>query len=128
MESILIERHKIPTVLLEKYIAKNGGDLKEIIYELCFMQEEYGKNIDSVLENEKISFRHENFQDVAKKIDELDHFQDNPFESVKEGTEICKSCGSYRTITYSKNTRSSDEGATVFCKCVDCGHRAVYNS
>ena len=105
---------------IKKYIQKYGGEEKELLYELRFMVK---KNILS----QRMSFGHEKFDEVSKRLHEMDHFMDNPFKVV-EGSERCCKCGSNRTILYSKQTRSSDEGATVFCRCVECGHRAIYNS
>lgn len=38
------------------------------------------------------------------------------------GIVSCK-CGSKRTLTNSKQTRSGDECMTVFCTCLDCGFK-----
>eukprot|EP00122_Pirum_gemmata_P002928 Pgem_evm1s2643 len=44
---------------------------------------------------------------------EEDEFNENPFE-VEEGVLKCHGCKGSRTISFCKQTRSSDEPATVF--------------
>ena len=51
----------------------------------------------------------------------------NDFE-LQDGVEKCNKCGSYKTLSSTKQTRSADEGATVFTQCLICKHRSVKNS
>jgi len=60
----------------------------------------------------------------------IQHFQDNleaKFKSFSEGTYKvivrCKRCGSDDVRWEEKQTRSADEGATVFCTCNSCKNR-----
>jgi DNA-directed RNA polymerase subunit M/transcription elongation factor TFIIS len=62
---------------------------------------------------------HECFLKICTKIEEQDNFITNPIE-VSKGVAVCKKCGSDRVFSYSKQTRSSDEGITTFCQCVVC--------
>lgn len=40
----------------------------------------------------------------------------------------CRACGSNNTLTVDRQMRSADEGATMLCKCRDCGHTWRYNT
>ena len=67
------------------------------------------------------------FDGVRKKINETLLFQTNSFE-LQDGVEQCRKCGSYKTLSSAKQTRSADEGATGFTQCLKCKHRSVKNS
>lgn len=71
------------------------------------------------IKSNNIGFESEYFKTVRDTLDEQQNFIENPFE-VDEGVLECK-CGSRKTISFSKQVRSGDEGTTVFAKCVDCG-------
>lgn len=59
--------------------------------------------------------------DHAKQLHEEEQlYLTKPIE-VEEGVNVCNKCGSNRCMSYSKQTRSSDEGTTVFCMCAKCG-------
>ena len=53
-------------------------------------------------------------------MEEYDSFLIKPFE-VDEGVLECNKCGSNKTFSYSKQTRSGDEATTVFATCSNCG-------
>ena len=81
-----------------------------------------GCKLSDLLKNIKtnnIGFGSDYFKTVRETLDEQQNFIENPFE-VDEGVMECK-CGSRKTISFSKQIRSGDEGTTVFAKCVDCG-------
>ena len=54
------------------------------------------------------------------KLEEQDDFLENPFE-IEDGVIECNKCGSKRTYSYTKQTRSGDEATTVFSVCAKCG-------
>lgn len=62
------------------------------------------------------------YEDVIKLQEEEDDFIQNPV-TVVEGVNVCHKCGSKKTISYNKQTRSADEGTTVFCCCYICGNK-----
>lgn len=77
----------------------------------------------------RVGKKHPMFDEAKKKADETDLFLDKPFDCA-EGSEKCHNpmCGSTRTISYSRQTRSGDEGATVYLFCIECKKRFVFNS
>lgn len=106
---------------------------QDIIYELAFFKQHLKNNslkqTVQFLRNNQLSFQHPNFQNIAKRIDEMDHFMDKPFEVV-EGVNQCGNtkCGGKRTLSYSRQTRGGDEGMTVYVFCIDCKFRYIMNS
>lgn len=120
--------------MLKKYIynmdIEENFDIKDIIYEVGFMIKQEKINLKTtfeLLKNRKIFKNHPNFIDISKKIKEMDEFMDKPFE-VTEGVNICNKCHSKRTLSYNRQTRSGDEGMTVYVFCVDCKYRYTMNS
>ena len=53
------------------------------------------------------------------KIKEEESFIITPFE-IEEGVLECGKCGSKKTYSYTKQTRSGDESTTVFAVCYKC--------
>ena len=66
------------------------------------------------------------YDDISQKIQEFDEYLVKPFEVV-EGVIQCGKCGSKRTWSVQKQTRSSDEPMTTFSRCVDCGNNWTYS-
>lgn len=79
------------------------------------------KDIKSYLIDRKVLWNHETFSDDAKKIQEVQFFLSNPVEAVS-GIFTCIKCGHDKTISFSKQVRSADEGTSVFVKCVSCNN------
>lgn len=88
------------------------ADLKECIKAI------YTKRI---LKNDPL---YDTYRDIQN---EEDHFLLHPF-TIEEGVLECSRCGSKRTISYQKQTRSADEGSTTFAKCVDCKKQWRHNN
>jgi len=104
-------------------------DELDIIYEVGFILKE-NKNLKDtfdLLKNGKLFKNHPNFIDISKKMIEMDQFMDKPFE-VTEGVNTCNKCKSTRTLSYNRQTRSGDEGMTVYVFCIDCNYRYTMNS
>lgn len=121
--------------ILKKYIyayskENEDIDINDIIYEVGFLIKQEKENMKTafdMLKTRKLFKSHPNFVDISKKIREMDEFMDKPFE-VTEGVNICNKCKSKRTLSYNRQTRSGDEGMTVYVFCIDCKYRYTMNS
>jgi DNA-directed RNA polymerase subunit M/transcription elongation factor TFIIS len=71
-------------------------------------------------------WNHPVYSEYKQKLEEEDQFLMNPFE-IEEGVLECK-CGSKRTISFQRQTRSADEGSTTFAQCVECGTKWRHNN
>jgi DNA-directed RNA polymerase subunit M/transcription elongation factor TFIIS len=67
------------------------------------------------------------FSKIRDKIEEENNFIENPIVDIEEGIIQCNKCKSYKTFSYQKQVRSSDEGFTLFVSCVDCNASWVEN-
>lgn len=74
----------------------------------------------------KIGWKSPSYDEIAEKIEEFDSYLDKPFEVV-EGVAECGKCGSKKTWSVQKQTRSSDEPMTTFSRCVMCGNEWSYS-
>ena len=73
-------------------------------------------------------WNHPSFREVRQKIEETIRFQTWTPEELQDGVEQCPKCGSFKTLSQARQTRSADEGATVFTQCLVCKKRTVKNS
>jgi DNA-directed RNA polymerase subunit M/transcription elongation factor TFIIS len=120
-----ISRKKQNQKIISKYIKNNDE-----IYELAFQIKEDKKDLKDVfqlLKNSKLGLNHDNFYEISKRIEETDTFINKPFD-VSEGVNECSKCKSKRTISYTKQMRSADEGQSVIVTCIDCKYRYIMNS
>lgn len=117
--------------VFKKYINEivPEDEIDEIIYEIGYMVKNNTRIVDTLdfLKNKQYGFNHQNFEIAKQKIKNIDMLVDDQF-NCSDGVEKCSKCGSMKTITYSRQCRKSDEGATVFIFCVLCKHRSVINS
>jgi len=115
--------------LIRSKLPSDKDEAIDTLYEMCFMKENGSdlKTIFSCLKQGSLGLNHLLFDNVSKKMKEADLYSQKPFD-VTEGVETCSKCKSIRTISYGKQTRSSDEGATVFVFCIDCKYRYFMNS
>jgi DNA-directed RNA polymerase subunit M/transcription elongation factor TFIIS len=79
------------------------------------------KDIITNLKAKKIGWNHTNFDVFDHKQKEYDEFLVKP-PDVEEGVIECHQCGSKKTFSFSKQTRSADESATVFVRCSNCNN------
>lgn len=80
------------------------------------------KNTYSNIKKQKFGWNSDNFVENKNKIEEHDHFIMNPFQ-IDEGVMECGKCGSRKTYSYTKQTRSGDEATTVFAICCNCNNK-----
>ena len=80
------------------------------------------KNTYSNIKKQKFGWNSDNFVENKNKIEEHDHFIMNPFQ-IDEGVMECGKCGSQKTYSYTKQTRSGDEATTVFAICCNCNNK-----
>ena len=85
------------------------------IYEMAFQLQDgnHLQNTFKSLKESKLGLSHPDFSVIAKKMEETDLFMNKNFETV-EGVNECSKCKSKRTISFTKQVRSADEGASVF--------------
>lgn len=104
-------------------MAKDDEEMKYIIYELAteFMYCNNQQQIVDQVRKKDIMWNHPNFEFIRSEMQEEDDFLENPPE-VEEGVMECARCHSKRTFSFSKQTRRSDESATVFIRCSNCNY------
>jgi DNA-directed RNA polymerase subunit M/transcription elongation factor TFIIS len=78
-------------------------------------------DIKDNIKNKKIGWFHTFFDQYKLKQKEYDDFLINP-PDVEEGVIECHKCGSKKTYSFSKQTRSADESTTVFVRCSQCNN------
>ena len=106
---------------IDKYIENMSYDDKNMIMYSILLDIEKS-SLKEVLHNiktHKYNWDNTHFNEIKCKIKEQDNFIVCPFE-VDEGVLECNKCGSRKTFSYSKQTRSGDESTTVFATCVIC--------
>ena len=102
----------------------NPDDMNNIAMEIIGLSRD-GKTKDELKDliiNSKFGFGSNDYDDVKYKMKEFESFILKPFE-VDEGVLTCNKCGSNRTFSYTKQTRSGDEATTVFAVCSKCNAR-----
>lgn len=96
--------------------------LRYIVYEIYTEWNVYPKldELFAWIKSNSFGYGNEVFRTCKQLIDEEDEFITNP-PVVDEGVNQCRRCKSLRTFSFTKQTRSSDEAATVFVSCTECG-------
>ena len=113
-----------------KYISFTKNDIKKISPELILSRRNlyqiYGDVLDgktniniinSINEN-KLDWTHPIYDKLHSDVEERNEFILNPFK-IEEGVFECYHCGSKKTFSISKQTRSGDEATTVFVRCAE---------
>lgn len=115
--------------IIEKYTFKlsnkNILEYKQIIMEIIIrIREGYKlKEIVNLLSNRfTILYDSEDFDNIDNKISERDDFINNPY-TIDDGVLECEKCGSKKTVSTTKQTRSGDEATSVFAMCIKCGNK-----
>lgn len=104
-------------------IAKDDNELRYLLYEIV-VEYLYTDNLRAVMDQvhkKDVGWNHPNFHQIRHEFQEEDDFIQNP-PAVEEGVMECSKCHSKRTFSFSKQTRRSDESATVFVRCSNCNH------
>jgi len=101
----------------------------EALYDVAMMLQE-GMTFEKVMacvSADMLCWNHSKFKEVVDAQKEIFSYIENPYEVI-DGMFNCPKCGSKKTISYSKQTRSADEGMStfVFCANKECRHRWMY--
>lgn len=72
-----------------------------------------------MMEKKRILWNHGHFEKIRQRFSEQDTFIEAP-PMIEEGIMPCRKCKSKQTFSFSKQTRRSDEGTTVFVRCLRC--------
>ena len=133
LTTILKHPHNVD--MLDKYIRLNVAtedEYKDIAYELGteLLSTPHKKpTLQAMLtrlKHKQIGWNHPTFQPFIHSLQEEDSFLTSPLE-IEEGVLECQ-CGSKRTISFQRQTRSADEGCTTFAQCVECGKKWRHNN
>jgi len=123
---------KVYTKLTNKEEEKNEEDLNPEIYFWCIYQV-IGLILSSGItaaynevKKDKIGWNAEVYRETSLRTQEIEEYLVHPFD-ISEGLNECNKCGSKKTWSFSKQTRSADEPTTTFCKCVMCGNSWIYS-
>ena len=118
--------------IIEKKVFEISNDdeniYKNILYQVIndIINGKKLKDILDELKNGNILWKHPSMDIYRKEEEEQDEFIVNPFQ-VEEGIVECR-CGSKRVYSYSKPTRSGDEGITSFHQCLKCKSKWSLNT
>lgn len=112
-------REKILKYLTNHYHKKSN--LYMIFYELyCeFQLQPSQEHLFDCLKHQNILYNHDAYSQIKSMVEEEDNFIIQP-PILSEGIMTCKYCKSSKTLSYEKQTRSSDEQSTIFVKCLEC--------
>jgi DNA-directed RNA polymerase subunit M/transcription elongation factor TFIIS len=133
MDSI-IQKHR---ALIDRAIntfCETDEERNEFLYEAFYMlsQKNPKKQKVSELVNNMRTYGSEfvwhqtEFDSLRETMKEETDFQMNAID-FEEGVLECV-CGSKKTISFQKQTRSADEGSTTFAKCVQCKRTWRHNN
>ena len=123
-EYLKIEKNVIAFKTLLNKVSSTDEELKRNLFEICYsLSNKKGvKTTYLKLVNNEFGKDADIFEEYKKIQEEQDEFITAPAE-VEEGVLECGKCGGKRTISFSLQTRSSDEATSVWARCVQCGNR-----
>jgi DNA-directed RNA polymerase subunit M/transcription elongation factor TFIIS len=128
--SLLSHKKENKKRILSQLSTFSDTEKRDKLYEMAFQMQEDDLDLKDAFQSlkaSKLGLAHPDFSVVAKKMEETDLFMNKNFET-EEGVNECSKCKSKRTISFTKQVRSADEGASVFITCIDCKHRFILNS
>ena len=121
--------------LVEKYLyinTRNEQEYFEYLYQVIGLilqgrKEGHDKtfvlqHILDFLHNQKFEWNHPMYKKYVQIENEQIDFLSSPME-VEEGVIQCGKCGSRKTLSFAKQTRSGDESTSVFAQCTGCGNK-----
>ena len=119
--SLYINSDKNKTIFIKNIMKIDENIRDSIFYEICMDLKNSIKQKDVLdkIKNKKYNWNVDVFKPIKNALEEKENFIVCPFE-VAEGALECNKCGSKKTFSYSKQTRSGDESTTVFATCVEC--------
>lgn len=101
----------------------------EVLFDVLMFLKDGKTSVEviSILNSGVIGWNHSNFNEIAVAQAEIFSYIECPYEII-DGMFSCSKCGNKKTISYSKQTRSADEGMTtfVFCANKECRHHWTY--
>lgn len=111
--------------LLDSYQKIYGGDRKVLEYDAWYSTRYHG-TADVIIADLRARKSHREWSDFSEDRKQLESVCARRLEKpsgVIKGKYKCKNakCKGDEFLLEPKQTRSSDEGETLFCKCVDCG-------
>lgn len=121
--SILFKKKENAERLLKFLRTLSKDNVDYLLYEVV-VEYLYTDNLHQVMEQvqrKELFWDHPNFNKIRQEFQEEDDFIQNP-PVVEEGVMECQKCHSKRTFSFSKQTRRSDESATVFIRCSNCSY------
>lgn len=113
-----------------KYSTEWQNKSKEIIYHLSYnyewFMEKYSSAPENIFNQDSISFS--SLAPEKKKMEiqlmEFNELVKKKFGDQESKTVFCKKCGTESDVEWNtKQTRSADEGSTIFCVCKKCKSR-----
>ena len=119
--NLYINSEKNKTIFIKNIMKIDENIRDNIFYEVCMDLKNSIKQKDVLdkIKNKKYNWNVDVFKPIKNALEEKENFIVCPFE-VAEGALECNKCGSKKTFSYSKQTRSGDESTTVFATCVEC--------
>ena len=122
------DHNKLEQIENSVYNLSGDSDYKYNIYQIsCDIL--HDMSLDTIITNIRngaIGWNHNMFFEISQKLNEQDDFILNPFE-VAEGVLQCTRCGGSRTLSYSRQVRSCDEGTSVYASCMECKNSWVHS-
>lgn len=128
-----IFKNPVNVNIIDKYIKKNSNsesDYIQLVYEVIGIYITTKCSVSDLLNyiyTNKIGWNNPFWDEYRKKRDEEELFLTIPLD-VEDGVLECGKCGSRRTISFQKQIRSADEGATTFAQCVNCKNKWTHNN
>lgn len=133
MDSIIQHNRALINRAIDTF-CETEEERNESLYEAFYMVSRKNpkkQKLSEVLDNmrkygSEFIWHHPEFESLRETMQEETDFQMNSID-FEEGVLECV-CGSKKTISFQKQTRSADEGSTTFAKCVQCKRTWRHNN